>query len=76
MRSALAPGLLGAIVLLAGLALLDVDSFIIIRYVVSILAFIICVFAVQAKAWWWLIALIPIAVLWNPVIVIELHGKG
>ena len=76
MRSAFAPGLLGAIVLLAGLALLGVDSFIIIRYAVSILAFIICVFAVQAKAWWWLIALIPIAVLWNPVIVIELHGKG
>jgi hypothetical protein len=75
-RSALAPGLLGAIALLAGLALLDVDSFIIIRYVVSILAIIICIFVVQAKAWWWLILLIPIAVLWNPVFVIELHGQG
>ncbi|MGY4860064.1 DUF6804 family protein [Cryobacterium sp. AP23] len=75
-RSALAPGLLGAIALLAGLALLDVDSFVIIRYVVSILALIICVFVIQAKAWWWLIGLVPIAVLWNPIVVIELHGQG
>ncbi|WEO78549.1 hypothetical protein BJQ94_05805 [Cryobacterium sp. SO2] len=75
-RSALAPGLLGAIALLAGLALLDVDSFVIIRYVVSILALIICVFVIQAKSWWWLIGLVPIAVLWNPIVVIELHGQG
>jgi hypothetical protein len=75
-RSALAPGLLGAMALLAGLALLDGDSFIIIRYVVSILAVIICVFVIQSKAWWWLILLVPIAVLWNPVVVIELHGQG
>jgi hypothetical protein len=75
-RSALAPGLLGAIALLAGLALLDVDSFVIIRYIVSILALIICVFVIQAKAWWWLIALVPIAVLWNPIVVIDWHGQG
>ena len=75
-RSALAPGLLAAIALLAGLALLDVDSFVIIRYIVSILALIICVFVIQAKAWWWLIALVPIAVLWNPIVVIDWHGQG
>ena len=75
-RPALAPGLLGAIALLAGLALLDVESFVIIRYVVSILAVIICVFVIQAKSWWWLIGLVPIAVLWNPIVVIELHGQG
>jgi hypothetical protein len=75
-RSALAPGLLGAIALLAGLALLDVGSFVIIRYIVSILALIMCVFVIQAKAWWWLIGLVPIAVLWNPIVVIELHGQG
>jgi hypothetical protein len=75
-RSALAPGLIGAIALLAGLALLDSESFIIIRYTVSILALIICVFAVQSKAWYWLIALVPIAVLWNPIVVLDLHGQG
>jgi hypothetical protein len=75
-RSALAPGLLGAIALLAGLALLDADSFVIIRYIVSILALIICVFVIQAKNWWWLIGLVPIAVLWNPIVVIDWHGQG
>ncbi|MGO4104540.1 DUF6804 family protein [Leifsonia sp. YAF41] len=75
-RSALAPGLLGAIALLAGLALLDSDGYIVIRYVVSILAVIMCVFVIQAKSWWWLIGLVPIAILWNPVFVIELHGQG
>ena len=75
-RSALAPGLLGAIALLAGLALLDVESFVIIRYIVSILALIICVFVIQAKSWWWLIGLVPIVVLWNPIVVLDLHGQG
>jgi hypothetical protein len=75
-RSALAPGLIAAIALLAGLALLDVDSFVIIRYIVSILALIICVFVIQAKAWWWLIGFVPIAVLWNPIVVIDWHGQG
>lgn len=75
-RPAFAPGLLGALALLAGLALLDSEVFIAIRFLVSILAIIICVFAVRARAWWWLIALVPIAVLWNPVIVIPLHGQG
>ena len=75
-RSALAPGLLGAIVLLAGLALLDSESFIIIRYAVSILALIICVFVIQARSWYWLIGLVPMAVLWNPVVILDLSGQG
>jgi hypothetical protein len=75
-RSALAPGLLGAIALLAGLALLDVESFVIIRYIVSILALIICVFVIQAKSWWWLLGLVPIVVLWNPIVIIDLSGQG
>lgn len=75
-RSALAPGLLGAIGLMGGLALLDGDGFTIIRFLVSILALILCVFVIQAKTWWWLIGLVPVAVLWNPVVVIELHGQG
>ncbi|TFC82441.1 hypothetical protein E3T23_04275 [Cryobacterium cheniae] len=75
-RTALAPGLLGAVILLGGLALLDSEGFILIRYAVSILALILCVFAIQAKAWWWLIGLVPIAVLWNPIVVIDLSGQG
>ncbi|WP_241974946.1 MULTISPECIES: DUF6804 family protein [Cryobacterium] len=75
-RSALAPGLLGAMALLGGLALLDSPGYIVIRYAVSILALIVCVFAWQARSWWWLLLLGPIAVLWNPVFVIALHGQG
>ena len=75
-RPALAPGLLGAITLMVGLALLDSDAFLIIRFVVSILTVILCVFVVKARGWWWLPGLVAIAVLWNPVLVIELHGQG
>ncbi|MDQ1553840.1 MAG: hypothetical protein QOK46_918 [Microbacteriaceae bacterium] len=75
-RIALAPGILGAIVLLAGLALLDNEgAYLWIRFPVSILAIIVGIFAWQASKWWWLIGLLPIAVLWNPVWVIELHGQ-
>lgn len=66
-RAALAPGLLGGIVLLAGLALIGTDWFTFVEYAVSIFALILCVFAGQAKAWWWYVGLIPIAVIWNPV---------
>ena len=66
-RVALAPGLLGAIVLIAGLALIGGDWYLYVRYAVTILALILCVFAGQAKGWWWLAGLIPIAVVWNPV---------
>ncbi|MBB5641673.1 DUF6804 family protein [Cryobacterium roopkundense] len=75
-RSDLAPGMLAALTLLAGLALLASDGFTIIRSFVSILALILCVFVIQAKTWWWLIALAPIAVLWNPVAVIPWEGQG
>lgn len=75
-RSALVPGLLGAITLMGGLALLDADGYIAIRFIVCILAAILCVFVVQAGSWWWLIGLVPIVVLWNPVFVIELHGQA
>lgn len=75
-RTALAPGLLGAIVLLAGLALLDsADAYLWIRFPVSILAVIVGIYAWQGKQLWWLIGLVPIAVLWNPVWVIALHGQ-
>ena len=76
-RPALAPGLLGAIALLAFVAVVDnSDWFTIARYVVSILALIMCVFAGQAKQWWWLPPLLAIAVLWNPVLPIDLPVFG
>jgi hypothetical protein len=66
-RLALAPGLLAAIVLIAGFALIEGTGFIFIRYAVAILALIIGYFAFQAKQWWWMPLLLAIAVIWNPV---------
>jgi hypothetical protein len=71
-RTALVPSILAVIALLVGVALITSDGFTIIRYVVSIFALIIAAFAWQARQWWWLIGLIPIAVLWNPVVPIDL----
>lgn len=75
-RTALAPGILGAIALFVGLALLESDTYLFVRFAVSILAIIVAVFAWQASQWWWLVGLAPIAVIWNPAWVIELGGQG
>ncbi|WP_022901750.1 DUF6804 family protein [Humibacter albus] len=66
-RLAFLPGVLGAIILMAALALVGGDWYIWVRFAVAILALIMCVFAVQAKAYWWLIGLVPLAIAFNPV---------
>lgn len=71
-RTALVPSILATIALLAGVALITTDGFTVIRYVVSIFALIIAVFAWQARQWWWIIGLAAIAVLWNPVVPIDI----
>ncbi|HWM34568.1 MAG TPA: DUF6804 family protein [Pseudolysinimonas sp.] len=73
-RVALAPGLLGAVALLAGIALTESGGFIVIRFIASILALIIVVFAFQARHWWWMPFLLAIAVAWNPVYPFDLAG--
>jgi hypothetical protein len=75
-RPALAPGLLGAVVLLVGLLLMGGSGFLYILFAVSILACIIGVFAWQAGKWWWLAGLAPIVVLWNPIWPLPLGGQG
>jgi hypothetical protein len=75
-RMALAPGLLGAIVVLAGLALLDSESgFLWIRYGAAILAAIVGWFAIQGRAWWALPLLVAVIVIWNPVLPFAFHGQ-
>lgn len=71
-RTALVPAIIAVIALLAGVAFIESDGFTVIRYVVSIFALIVAVFAWQAHQWWWLIGLVPIAILWNPVFPIDL----
>ena len=75
-RTALAPGILAAIVLLAGVALVDTDGYVFVRFAVSILALIVAVFAWQARQWWWIPLLAAIAVVFNPVIVLPIEGDG
>ena len=75
LRPALAPGLLGAVVLTVGAFLLDSDTFTVVRYVVAILALIMAVFAWRGRAWWAVAMLAAIAVLWNPVVVVPLGGQ-
>ena len=74
-RTALAPAVLAAIVLLAGIALVGLDGYFVIRFVVSVLALIVAVFAWQARQWWWIPLLAAIAVLWNPVVPIPIEGQ-
>lgn len=74
-RTALAPGILGAIVLLAGLALLGSSAYYWIEIVVAVLAAIVGVYAWQSKQWWWLPLLAAIVVLWNPIFPINLNGN-
>jgi hypothetical protein len=73
-RTALVPAILGALVLVAGVALVGGDGFTVIRFAVCILALVVSVFAWQARQWWWLVGLVPVAVLWNPVLPIEIGG--
>jgi hypothetical protein len=75
-RDALAPGLLGAVALLAGLALLTSEAFFVIRLAAAILALIMLVFALQARHWWWTPPLAAVAVVWNPVVPLPLAGQG
>ncbi|MET4050674.1 K+-sensing histidine kinase KdpD [Frigoribacterium sp. PvP054] len=74
-RPALAPGLLASVALLAGTALLDSDVFTVFRYVVSIFALIVLVFAYRGRAWWALPLLAAVAVLWNPVFVVPVQAE-
>ena len=71
-RFALAPGLIGAFVLLVGILLIGQEFYIAIRLLTAIFALIMAVFAVQAKQWWWVLPLIPVVVLWNPIVPIDL----
>ncbi len=73
-RTALAPGLLASVALLVGVALIETETFIVIRFVVAILALIVLVFAVQARHWWWVPFLVAIAVVWNPVYPLDISG--
>ena len=73
-RMALAPAIVATIALLAGVGAIGGDLYLLIQFLVAILALIVAVFAWQAKQWWWIIVLVPIAVIWNPVFPLTIDG--
>lgn len=75
-RAALVPGLLGATSLMIGLPLLDSEWFTVILFITAIMALILCVYAIQAKAYLWLLGLAPMAIVWNPILPFDLDGQG
>ena len=74
-RNALAPGIIGAVALLLGVLVIGGDAFTIVRFIVAILALIVAWFAIRARHWWWAPLLVVVAVVWNPVVPIELEGE-
>ncbi|BDI21328.1 hypothetical protein L3i23_01040 [Herbiconiux sp. L3-i23] len=59
---------------MAGLFVIGTDGYTVIRYLVSILALIVAVMAVQSARWPWSIPVVVIAIVWNPVFVVPLEG--
>jgi hypothetical protein len=74
-RLALAPGLIAALALLIGTLVLNDGPFTVVRYIVTIFAAIVAVFAFQAKQWWWLPLFAVIAVVWNPIWPLPVEGE-
>jgi len=73
-RNAFAPGLIAAVALFLAPLLIDGEWFLLIRFVVAILAVIVAWFAFQARHWWWIPVFAAIAVLWNPIFPLAFDG--
>lgn len=73
-RNALAPGLLAAAILFLSPVLFESDWFLLVRFVVAIMAVIVIWFAIQARQWWWTPVFLAIAVIWNPVLPFDFSG--
>ncbi|WP_286278743.1 DUF6804 family protein [Naasia aerilata] len=73
-RPGFLPGILGAVVAFVGTGLIGSDAYLIIRFAISILALILAVFAGQGRKWLWLIPLVALAVVWNPVVPFGFSG--
>jgi len=74
-RLALAPGLVAAVVMFVGIALIGEESFVYVSWAVAVLAQIVMVFAIQARHWWWLPVFAAIAIAWNPVVPFGFDGQ-
>ena len=73
-RNAFAPSLIAAIALFLAPLLIGGEWFLLVRFVVAILAVIVGWFAIQARHWWWVPVFAAIAVLWNPIFPFAFEG--
>lgn len=73
-RNAFAPSLIAAIALFLAPLLIGGEWFLLIRFIVAILAVIVAWFAFQARHWWWIPVFAAIAVLWNPIFPFAFDG--
>ena len=73
-RNAFAPAVIAAIALFLAPLLIGGEWFLLIRFVVAILALIVGWFAIQARHWWWVPVFAAIAVLWNPIFPFAFDG--
>ena len=73
-RNAFAPSLMAATALFVSPLLMGGDWWLLVLFVVAILALIVGWFAVQARQWWWVPVFAAIAVIWNPVMPFPFTG--
>jgi hypothetical protein len=73
-RPAFVPSLIAAAALLSGIPLLEADWYLLIRFIVAIMALIVAWFALQGGQWWWTIVFFAVAVVWNPVFPVPTVG--
>ncbi|MDX2376693.1 hypothetical protein M4I32_07755 [Microbacterium sp. LRZ72] len=73
-RPAFLPALIAAAALLSGIPLLGADWFLLIRFIVAIMALIVAWFAVQASQWWWTVVFFAVAIVWNPIFPVPVEG--
>lgn len=73
-RNALAPSLIAAIALFLAPLLIGGEWFLLILFIVAILAVIVGWFAIQARHWWWVPVFAAIAILWNPIFPFAFDG--
>ncbi|WP_100809850.1 MULTISPECIES: DUF6804 family protein [unclassified Microbacterium] len=73
-RPAFIPSLIAAAALLSGIPLLQADWYLLIRFIVAIMALIVAWYALQGAQWWWTIVFFAVAIVWNPVFPVPTDG--
>ncbi len=73
-RPAFIPSLIAAAALLSGIPLLQADWYLLIRFIVAIMALIVAWYALQGAQWWWTIVFFGVAIAWNPVFPVPTDG--